>query len=128
MAAKLYQFLGSPFCAKVRKLLAFKGVEFEVVEVDYLERKELVLASGQMMVPALTLESGRRSSIRRGSRRASRNFSPSRVFFRRDGAAFTWRWPTISIISSKTPFMASRSRTSSRITRAKVWIARRYGV
>ncbi len=58
MAAKLYQFLGSPFCAKVRKLLAFKGVEFEVVEVDYLERKELVLASGQMMVPALTLEGG----------------------------------------------------------------------
>jgi len=58
MAAKLYQFLGSPFCAKVRKILAFKGVEFEVVEVDYLERKELVLASGQMMVPALTLDSG----------------------------------------------------------------------
>jgi glutathione S-transferase len=58
MAAKLYQFHSSPFCAKVRKLLAFKGVEFEVVEVDYLERKELVLASGQMMVPALTLETG----------------------------------------------------------------------
>ena len=58
MAAKLYQFLGSPFCAKARKLLAFKGVEFEVVEVDYLERKELVLASGQVTVPALTLETG----------------------------------------------------------------------
>ncbi len=58
MAAKLYQFLGSPFCAKVRKLLAFKGVEFEVVEVDYLERKELLLASGQIMVPAVTLEGG----------------------------------------------------------------------
>lgn len=58
MAAKLYQFLGSPFCAKARKLLAFKGVEFEVVEVDYLERKELLLASGQIMVPAVTLESG----------------------------------------------------------------------
>ena len=58
MAAKLYQFLGSPFCAKVRKLLAFKGVEFEVVEVDYLERKELLLASGQIMVPAVTLENG----------------------------------------------------------------------
>jgi len=58
MAAKLYQFLGSPFCAKVRKLLAFKGVEFEVVEVDYLERKELLLASGQITVPAVTLESG----------------------------------------------------------------------
>lgn len=58
MAAKLYQFVGSPFCAKVRKLLAFKGVEFEVVEVDYLERKELLLASGQMTVPAVTLEGG----------------------------------------------------------------------
>jgi glutathione S-transferase len=58
MAAKLYQFLGSPFCAKVRKLLAFKGVEFETVEVDYLERKELLLASGQIMVPAVTLDNG----------------------------------------------------------------------
>ena len=58
MAAKLYQFLGSPFCAKARKLLAFKGVEFEVVEVDYLERKELLLASGQITVPAVTLDNG----------------------------------------------------------------------
>jgi glutathione S-transferase len=58
MAAKVYQFLGSPFCAKVRKLLAFKGVEFEVVEVDYLERKELLLASGQITVPAVTLDNG----------------------------------------------------------------------
>jgi glutathione S-transferase len=58
MAAKLYQFLGSPFCAKVRKLLAFKGVEFEVIEVDYLERKELLIASGQITVPAVTLDNG----------------------------------------------------------------------
>ena len=58
MAARLYQFLGSPFCAKVRKLLAFKGVQFEVVEVDYLERKELLLASGQLTVPAVTLDNG----------------------------------------------------------------------
>jgi glutathione S-transferase len=58
MAAKLYQFLGSPFCAKVRKILEFKGVEFETIEVDYLERKELLLASGQLYVPALTLDSG----------------------------------------------------------------------
>jgi glutathione S-transferase len=58
MAAKLYQFVSSPFCAKVRKILAFKGIDFEVIEVDYLERKELVAASGQLMVPALTLDSG----------------------------------------------------------------------
>lgn len=58
MAARLYQFRTSPFCAKVRKILEFKDVEYEVVEVNYLERKELLIASGQMMVPALTLASG----------------------------------------------------------------------
>jgi len=54
----LYQFATSPFCAKVRKILDFKGLDYRVVEVDYLERKELMLASGQLMVPALTLETG----------------------------------------------------------------------
>jgi glutathione S-transferase len=58
MAARLYQFLGSPYCAKVRKILDFKAIDYEVVEVDYLERRELLAASGQIMVPALTLESG----------------------------------------------------------------------
>jgi glutathione S-transferase len=56
--ARLYQFIGSPFCAKVRKLLEYKGIDFETIEVDYLERKELLAASGQLMVPALTLDTG----------------------------------------------------------------------
>jgi glutathione S-transferase len=55
---RLYQFITSPFCAKVRKILDYKGLDYEVVEVDYLERKELLLASGQLMVPALTFEDG----------------------------------------------------------------------
>jgi len=55
---RLYQFATSPFCAKVRKILDFKGIDYEAVEVDYVERRELVLASGQMMVPALTLGDG----------------------------------------------------------------------
>jgi len=55
---RLFQFASSPFCAKVRKILDYKGPAYELVEVDYLERKELLLASGQIMVPALTLESG----------------------------------------------------------------------
>lgn len=58
MKARIYQFIVSPYCAKVRKLLDYKGVDAEVVEVDYLERKELLVASGQILVPALTLESG----------------------------------------------------------------------
>ena len=55
---RLYQFTTSPFCAKVRKILDYKGVDYEAIEVDYVERKELVMASGQMMVPALTLDNG----------------------------------------------------------------------
>lgn len=58
MTAKLYQFAGSPYCAKVRKILDFKGIDYEVIEVDYLERKELLAVSGQMMVPVLALDSG----------------------------------------------------------------------
>jgi glutathione S-transferase len=56
MKATLYQFATSPFCAKVRKILDFKGIDYQVVEVDYVERKELIAASGQIMVPALRLE------------------------------------------------------------------------
>ena len=55
---RLYQFLTSPFCAKVRKILDYKGIDYELIEVDYLDRRALLEASGQIMVPALTLESG----------------------------------------------------------------------
>lgn len=55
---RLYQFASSPFCAKVRKILDYKGADYETIEVDYLERKELLIASGRIMVPALTLEDG----------------------------------------------------------------------
>jgi glutathione S-transferase len=56
MKPKLYQFHSSPFCAKVRKILDYKGFEYEVVEVDYLDRRALVEASGQIMVPALQFD------------------------------------------------------------------------
>lgn len=56
MKATLYQFATSPFCAKVRKILDYKGIDYEAVEIDYVERKELVAVSGQIMVPALRLE------------------------------------------------------------------------
>jgi len=55
---RLYQFVTSPFCAKIRKILDYKGIDYELVEVDYVDRRNLLQASGQMMVPALTLPSG----------------------------------------------------------------------
>jgi glutathione S-transferase len=58
MKARLFQFHTSPFCSKVRKILDYKGVDYEIVEVDYLERRELLTASGQIFVPALTPASG----------------------------------------------------------------------
>lgn len=58
MKSRLYQFVASPFCAKVRKILDYKGLDYEIVEIDYLERKELLAASGQIMVPVLTLPDG----------------------------------------------------------------------
>jgi glutathione S-transferase len=54
----LYQFQTSPLCAKVRKILDFKGLDYRTIEVDYVDRTELPNASGQTLVPALTLDSG----------------------------------------------------------------------
>jgi glutathione S-transferase len=58
MNARLFQFYPSARCAKIRKILEFKGVAYDVVEVDYVNRAELLAASGQVMVPALTLGDG----------------------------------------------------------------------
>jgi glutathione S-transferase len=58
MKARLFQFLTSPFSAKARKLLEYKGLDFEIIEIDYIERRELLIASGQIMVPVVTMENG----------------------------------------------------------------------
>ncbi len=58
MKTRLFQFYPNPLCAKVRKILEFKGLAYAAVEVDYLDRAELLAVSGQIMVPVLELESG----------------------------------------------------------------------
>jgi glutathione S-transferase len=58
MNARLFQFYPSPLCAKVRKILEFKGLAYDLVEVDYVNRSELLASSGQIQVPALVLEGG----------------------------------------------------------------------
>ncbi len=58
MKTRLFQFHPSPLCAKVRKILEFKGLAYEALEVDYLDRAELLAVSGQIMVPVLELQSG----------------------------------------------------------------------
>ena len=51
---RLFQFSYSPFAAKVRKCLELKGINFEPVEVPYLDRRELVaLTGGYAHVPVL---------------------------------------------------------------------------
>jgi glutathione S-transferase len=56
LKARLLQFHSSPFCAKVRKILDYKGIDYELVEVDYVNREALLAASGQLYVPALELD------------------------------------------------------------------------
>jgi glutathione S-transferase len=51
----LYQFSTSPLCAKLRKLMHYKGVDFDTIEIDYLKGKEL---PDGPPVPALTLPGG----------------------------------------------------------------------
>jgi len=51
---RLFQFFYSPFAAKVRRCLELKGLAYEVVEVPYLDRRELVSKSGGYpLVPVL---------------------------------------------------------------------------
>jgi glutathione S-transferase len=51
---RLFQFAYSPFAAKVRKCLELKGLTFEVVEVPYLDRRELLAATGgSIQIPVL---------------------------------------------------------------------------
>jgi glutathione S-transferase len=51
---KLYQFIYSGYCAKVRKCLELKGLAFEQVEVPFLDRRELIaLTGGSIVVPVL---------------------------------------------------------------------------
>jgi glutathione S-transferase len=51
---RLHGFSYSPFVAKVRKCLELKGLAFEMVEVPYLDRRELVaLTGGSVHVPVL---------------------------------------------------------------------------
>jgi len=51
---RLHQFPYSPFAAKVRKYLELKGLSCEIVNVPYLDRRELVaLTGGTMQIPVL---------------------------------------------------------------------------
>ena len=51
---QLFQFRYSPFAAKVRKCLELKRVLFDVVEVPYLDRRELVaVTGGSIQIPVL---------------------------------------------------------------------------
>lgn len=54
---RLYQFQGSSFSEKIRRVLAYKGLEYEGIDASSGEkREELVRISGRGMVPVLVDE------------------------------------------------------------------------
>ena len=50
---KLYQFIYSPYAAKVRKYLELQKRSFDIVEVPYMDRQEVAKLSGQIVLPVL---------------------------------------------------------------------------
>lgn len=51
---KLFQFAYSPYAAKARKCLELKGLAHELVEVPYMDRREVAaLTGGVIMLPVL---------------------------------------------------------------------------
>jgi len=51
MKPKLYQYAACPFCGKVKSLLAYKNIDFETIEVNPLNKKEIAFSSGYRAVP-----------------------------------------------------------------------------
>ena len=60
MKARLFQSYPDSRCAKVRKLLEFKGLDYETVEVDLVRRDEVISLSGQITLPLLHLPDSQR--------------------------------------------------------------------
>ncbi|MDP3919266.1 MAG: glutathione S-transferase N-terminal domain-containing protein [Candidatus Omnitrophota bacterium] len=51
MKPKLYQYAACPFCNKVTSILAYKKVDFDVVEVHPLNKKEIAFSTDYRAVP-----------------------------------------------------------------------------
>ncbi|HUS33332.1 MAG TPA: glutathione S-transferase family protein [Kofleriaceae bacterium] len=58
MALRLYQFAYSPYAAKVRLVLDLKGLAYDLIEVPYMDRTEVVRLTNQVVVPVLTDDRG----------------------------------------------------------------------
>ena len=53
---KLYGYPISHYCVSAERMLAFKGIPFDPVYVSYHDKRELIRATGQDYVPAMTWE------------------------------------------------------------------------
>lgn len=51
MKPKLYQYAACPFCSKVKSMLAYKKVEYETVEVNPMNKKEIAFSTDYRAVP-----------------------------------------------------------------------------
>jgi microsomal prostaglandin-E synthase 2 len=51
MKPKLYQYTACPFCSKVASALAYKGVDYEAIEVHPLNKKEIEFSKDYRAVP-----------------------------------------------------------------------------
>jgi len=59
MKPKLYQYAACPFCSKVASALAYKKVDYDVVEVNPLNKKEIAFSADYRAVPIYIDRHGR---------------------------------------------------------------------
>ena len=81
MKPKLYQYTACPFCSKVASVLAYKGVDYEAVEVHPLNKKEIEFSKDYRAVPIYVDSQGNQVNNSNDiMRHIDREFPERRVF------------------------------------------------
>lgn len=95
---KLYQYAACPFCNKVSALLAYKGVEYDVVEVNPLNKKEIEFSENYKKVPIYISAEGREIHESNEIMKTIDQDYPEKKVFREDeaGQAQNEKWLTWS--------------------------------
>ncbi|HVJ65172.1 MAG TPA: glutathione S-transferase N-terminal domain-containing protein [Bdellovibrionota bacterium] len=83
---KLYQYAVCPFCWKVRAMLAYKGVDYETIEVHPLNKKEIAFSNSYRKVPIYIDGKNRQVNDSTPIMRHIDNEFPAKPVFQRDVA------------------------------------------
>ncbi len=84
MKPKLYQYAACPFCSKVASILKYKGVDYDVIEVHPLNKKEIAFSTDYRAVPIYIDSAGKQINDSTAIMRHIDQEFPDRKAFRGD--------------------------------------------